>query len=43
MCEGVVGHDVVKLLEKSLERYPDLDISVVALLNDTTGCLIGEP
>ena len=35
-----MGQDVVKLLEKSLARYPDLTISVVAILNDTTGCLI---
>ena len=32
--------DVVQLLEKSISRYPDLDIEVNAILNDTTGCLI---
>ena len=40
ICEGVVGQDVVKLLERSLARYPELSVSVVAILNDTTGCLI---
>ena len=40
ICDGVVGVDVVQLLEKSISRYPDLNIEVNAILNDTTGCLI---
>ena len=31
---------MVGLLERSISRYPDLDIEVTAILNDTTGCLI---
>jgi len=40
ICDGVVGGDVVQLLEKSISRHPDLNIDVNAILNDTTGCLI---
>jgi len=40
ICDGVVGQDVVKLLEKSIRKYPDMNIKVSAILNDTTGCLI---
>jgi len=40
VCDGVVGEDVVKLLEKSIQRYSDMNITVSAILNDTTGCLI---
>jgi len=39
-CEGVLGVDVVKLLEKSIAKYSDISINVRAILNDTTGCLI---
>ncbi len=28
VCEGVVGEDVVKLLEKAIQRHPDMDIEV---------------
>ena len=40
LCDGVVGRDVVALLEKSIRRHPELQIKVSAILNDTTGCLI---
>jgi len=40
VCDGVVGEDVVKMLETSIKRYPDIDVQVSAILNDTTGCLI---
>ena len=40
ICEGVEGEDVVKMLDKSIKRYPDMDIKICAILNDTTGCLI---
>ena len=35
-----MGEDVVKMLETSIKRYPDVDVQVSAILNDTTGCLI---
>ena len=28
------------MLETSIQRYPDIDVKVSAILNDTTGCLI---
>ena len=28
------------MLETSIKRYPDVDVQVSAILNDTTGCLI---
>lgn len=40
VCEGVVGMDVVKLLERSIAKFEDISIKVCAVLNDTTGCLI---
>ena len=40
VCEGVVGRDVVDLLERAIGRHPELQIKVSAILNDTTGCLI---
>ena len=40
VCGGVVGRDVVLLLEKAISRHPELQIKVSAILNDTTGCLI---
>lgn len=39
-CSGVEGRDVVELLREAIERRPDLDIEVMAVLNDTTGTLI---
>lgn len=36
-CPGVVGEDVVRLLEEAIERNTDLDITVNSVLNDTTG------
>ncbi|XP_053975903.1 hexokinase type 2 isoform X1 [Hylaeus volcanicus] len=39
-CEGVVGEDVVALLEKAIERRKDVKIDVCAILNDTTGTLM---
>eukprot|EP00092_Neocalanus_flemingeri_P027397 GFUD01029713.1.p1 GENE.GFUD01029713.1~~GFUD01029713.1.p1 ORF type:complete len:527 (+),score=123.28 GFUD01029713.1:254-1834(+) len=40
VCQGVEGEDIVKLLELSIKRHPEMDINVCAILNDTTGCLI---
>ena len=39
-CSGVEGKDVVGLLREAIERRPDLDIEVMAVVNDTTGTLI---
>ena len=37
---GVVGQDAVKLLNDAIERLGDLNVKVVAILNDTTGTLV---
>nr|AIW65574.1 hexokinase 3 [Tigriopus japonicus] len=37
---GVEGQDVVTLLKRSINKRPELDIQVEAILNDTTGCLL---
>lgn len=39
-CEGVVGEDAVKMLNEAIQRRGDLNVDVVAVLNDTTGTLI---
>lgn len=39
-CSGVVGEDVVALLEAAIERRNDVKIDVCAILNDTTGTLM---
>lgn len=39
-CSGVEGRDVVELLREAIERRSDLDIEVMAVVNDTTGTLI---
>lgn len=39
-CSGVEGHDVVQLLYEAIKRRKDVDIDVVALLNDTVGTLM---
>lgn len=39
-CEGVVGEDAVKMLNDAIERRGDLNVDVIAVLNDTTGTLI---
>ena len=40
MCDGVIGQDVVKMLNESIEKVGDLNVNVVAILNDTTGTLV---
>uniref|UniRef100_A0A915Q5Q3 Phosphotransferase n=1 Tax=Setaria digitata TaxID=48799 RepID=A0A915Q5Q3_9BILA len=37
---GVVGEDVVKLLEKSIAKRGDINVEVVALINDTVGTMV---
>ena len=39
-CSGVQGEDVVKLLQDAIRRRGDVDIDVLAVLNDTTGTLM---
>ena len=39
-CEGVEGTDVVAMLNKSIRKRDDVKIDVLAILNDTTGCLM---
>ncbi|CAB0014707.1 unnamed protein product [Nesidiocoris tenuis] len=37
---GVIGHDVVVMLQEALERRGDVNVRVNAILNDTTGTLL---
>ncbi|VDK85872.1 unnamed protein product [Litomosoides sigmodontis] len=37
---GVVGEDVVELLEQSIARRGDIKVEVVALINDTVGTMV---
>lgn len=39
-CSGVEGQDVVQLLTEAIARRPDIDIEVMAVVNDTTGTLM---
>lgn len=39
-CSGVEGEDVVRLLQAAIRRRGDVDIDVLAVLNDTTGTLM---
>ncbi|CAF0807121.1 unnamed protein product [Adineta ricciae] len=39
-CTGVVGNDVVLLLQQAIDRHKGLNIQVVALVNDTVGTLM---
>uniref|UniRef100_A0A7I4YMY3 Phosphotransferase n=1 Tax=Haemonchus contortus TaxID=6289 RepID=A0A7I4YMY3_HAECO len=39
-ASGCEGHDVVHLLRKAVKRRGDIEIDVVALLNDTVGTLM---
>lgn len=39
-CSGVEGRDVVELLREAIGRRSDLEIEVMAVVNDTTGTLI---
>ncbi|CAG9855672.1 unnamed protein product [Phyllotreta striolata] len=39
-CSGVIGQDVVKLLEQAIEKREDVKVKIVAVCNDTTGTLI---
>lgn len=39
-CDGVVGKNVVEMLQEALQRRGDANINIVAILNDTTGTLM---
>ncbi|VDK80001.1 unnamed protein product [Onchocerca ochengi] len=39
-ASGVVGEDVVKLLEKSIAKRGDINVEVLALINDTVGTMV---
>lgn len=39
-CSGVQGKDVVQLLREAVKRRRNVDIDVVAIVNDTTGTLM---
>lgn len=39
-CPGVENEDVVQLLRDAIKRRGDISVSVVAILNDTTGTLM---
>lgn len=39
-ASGVEGTDVAKLLSDAIQRVGDIDVEVMALLNDTTGTLV---
>lgn len=39
-CAGVEGEDVVQLLKEAIARRGDIQIDVMAVLNDTTGTLM---
>ncbi|VDM46907.1 unnamed protein product [Toxocara canis] len=39
-ASGVVGQDIVQLLREACERRNDIDVDVVAVLNDTVGTLL---
>ncbi|XP_042311144.1 hexokinase-3 isoform X2 [Sceloporus undulatus] len=46
-ASGCVGEDVVNLLKVAMQRRPNVDIDVVAIVNDTVGtmmsCAYGDP
>ncbi|GFS79584.1 hexokinase-2 [Nephila pilipes] len=39
-CSGVEGEDVGELLQAAVTRRGDIDVNVVAIINDTTGTLM---
>ena len=39
-CKGVEGQDVVQLLRASIRKRQDVEIDVMAVVNDTTGTLM---
>lgn len=41
-CDGVVGQDVVKLLQAAIDKRNDIQVRVLALVNDTVGTLVAS-
>ena len=41
-CSGVVGNDVVKMLQDAIDRRNDISVKVLALVNDTVGTLMAS-
>lgn len=41
-CEGVVGKDVVELLQAAINKRNDIKVNVLALVNDTVGTLMAS-
>jgi len=39
-CQGVVDADIVQLMTKAIDKIPDLNAKVYAILNDTVGTLM---
>lgn len=39
-CTGVEGEDVVKLLREAIDRRNDIEVEVMAIVNDTTGTMV---
>ncbi|CAG2110416.1 unnamed protein product [Medioppia subpectinata] len=39
-CSGVEGEDVVQLLREAIDKRHDIDVDVMAVVNDTTGTLM---
>lgn len=39
-CPNAIGKDIVQLLRDAIKRHGNLNIDVVAILNDTTGTLV---
>lgn len=38
-CSDTVNQDVCAMLQAALKKYPDIDVEVAAIVNDTTGTL----
>ncbi|CAF0923065.1 unnamed protein product [Brachionus calyciflorus] len=41
-CSGVVGNDVVEMLQEAIDRRGDIRVKVLALVNDTVGTLMAS-
>ncbi|XP_018569738.1 hexokinase type 2-like [Anoplophora glabripennis] len=39
-CSGVIGNNVVEMLQTALQKHGDIKVDVSAVLNDTTGTLV---
>ncbi|KAL7670067.1 hypothetical protein ACOME3_005005 [Neoechinorhynchus agilis] len=39
-CDGVVGEDVVRMMQEAIDRRGDIRVKIMALINDTVGTLM---